>query len=163
MAKEMDIDAPEPIKWITPRMNNMKVHWLERNNHMLYGLYQNVNWDSENNDLMLTLQWRKNYGSFEIGDQIHKIQVEGLLMDIAIAEEDITRRKATTQQEAIQGRAVEQRYVAQLDLHNTGFCELTIFDCFFFVLVMLDTEKTGVTPIPSDLYNRIHEHTIIEY
>ena len=40
MAKEMDIDAPEPIKWIKPRMNNMKVHWLERNNHMLYSLHQ---------------------------------------------------------------------------------------------------------------------------
>ncbi|GAB4829270.1 hypothetical protein Ancab_018937 [Ancistrocladus abbreviatus] len=40
--------------------------------------------------------------------------VEGLMMDIAAAEEEITRWKVAAEQEAAAGRAVEQDYLAQL-------------------------------------------------
>lgn len=40
--------------------------------------------------------------------------VEGLMMDIAAAEEEITRWKVAAEQEAAAGRAVEQEYVVQL-------------------------------------------------
>ncbi|CAL5398595.1 unnamed protein product [Camellia sinensis] len=41
-------------------------------------------------------------------------KVEGLMMDIAAAEEEITRWKVAAQQEAAAGKAVEQEFVAQL-------------------------------------------------
>ena len=41
-------------------------------------------------------------------------QVEGLMMDIAAAEEEITRWKLAAQQEAAAGKAVEQEFVAQV-------------------------------------------------
>ncbi|KAE8705504.1 E3 ubiquitin-protein ligase RGLG2-like [Hibiscus syriacus] len=40
--------------------------------------------------------------------------VEGLMMDIAAAEEEITRWKSAAEQEAAAGRAVEQEFLAQL-------------------------------------------------
>lgn len=45
------------------------------------------------------------------------LQVEGLMMDIAAAEEEITRWKVAAQQEAEAGKAVEQDYVAQVCWH----------------------------------------------
>ena len=41
-------------------------------------------------------------------------QVEGLMMDIAGAEEEITRWKVASQQEAAAGKAVEQEFVEQV-------------------------------------------------
>lgn len=42
------------------------------------------------------------------------LQVEGLMTDIAAAEEEITRWKVAAEQEAAAGRAVEQEFVAQV-------------------------------------------------
>ncbi|XP_065875697.1 uncharacterized protein At3g49055 [Euphorbia lathyris] len=62
----------------------------------------------------------------ELGNRMHIIEeleekervanesVEGLMMDIAAAEEEITRWKVAAEQEAAAGRAVEQEFVAQL-------------------------------------------------
>ncbi|CAA6668021.1 unnamed protein product [Spirodela intermedia] len=62
----------------------------------------------------------------EIGQQKHRIKeleekehlanesVEGLMMDIAAAEEEIARWKLAAEQEAAAGRAIEQEFVTQL-------------------------------------------------
>lgn len=42
------------------------------------------------------------------------LKVEGLMLDIAAAEEEITRWKVAAQQEADAGKAVEQEFVAQV-------------------------------------------------
>ncbi|MFQ6621977.1 hypothetical protein Gotur_002176 [Gossypium turneri] len=42
------------------------------------------------------------------------VKVERLMMDIAAAEEEITRWKSVAEQEAAAGRAVEQEFLAQL-------------------------------------------------
>lgn len=64
--------------------------------------------------------------SKELSHRMHRIEkleekervanenVEGLMMDIAAAEEEITRWKVAAEQEAAAGRAVEQEYVSQL-------------------------------------------------
>lgn len=41
-------------------------------------------------------------------------QIEGLMLDIAAAEEEITRWKVAAEQEAAAGRAVEQEFIAQV-------------------------------------------------
>ncbi|GKV14625.1 hypothetical protein SLEP1_g25468 [Rubroshorea leprosula] len=62
----------------------------------------------------------------ELSNRMHRIEeleekervanesVEGLMMDIAAAEEEITRWKVAAEDEAAAGRAVEQEFVAQL-------------------------------------------------
>ncbi|XP_057496964.1 uncharacterized protein LOC130781682 [Actinidia eriantha] len=47
-------------------------------------------------------------------ERVANENVEGLMMDIAAAEEEITRWKLAAQQEAAAGKAVEQEFVAQL-------------------------------------------------
>ncbi|KAI3728357.1 hypothetical protein L6452_16991 [Arctium lappa] len=47
-------------------------------------------------------------------ERVANENVEGLMMDVAAAEEEITRWKVAAQQEAEAGRAIEQEYVAQL-------------------------------------------------
>ncbi|KAJ6719664.1 PARAMYOSIN [Salix purpurea] len=47
-------------------------------------------------------------------ERVANESVEGLMMDIAAAEEEITRWKVAAEQEAAVGRAVEQDFVAQL-------------------------------------------------
>ncbi|PSS28547.1 hypothetical protein CEY00_Acc03360 [Actinidia chinensis var. chinensis] len=47
-------------------------------------------------------------------ERVANENVEGLMMDIAAAEEEITRWKVAAQQEAAAGKAVEQEFVAQL-------------------------------------------------
>ena len=50
-------------------------------------------------------------------DEYHKaiyVQIEGLMMDIAAAEEEITRWKVAAEQEAAAGTGVEQEFVAQV-------------------------------------------------
>ncbi|GMP57817.1 hypothetical protein CsSME_00021736 [Camellia sinensis var. sinensis] len=47
-------------------------------------------------------------------ERVSNENVEGLMMDIAAAEEEITRWKVAAQQEAAAGKAVEQEFVAQL-------------------------------------------------
>ncbi|GMH27662.1 hypothetical protein Nepgr_029505 [Nepenthes gracilis] len=49
--------------------------------------------------------------------------VEGLMMDIAAAEEEITRWKVAAEQEAAAGRAVEQEYLARLSAVNQELVE----------------------------------------
>ncbi|XP_052204989.1 uncharacterized protein LOC127809876 [Diospyros lotus] len=52
-------------------------------------------------------------------ERVANENVEGLMMDIAAAEEEITRWKVAAQQEAAAGKAVEQEFVAQLSaLHH---------------------------------------------
>ncbi|KAG6757172.1 hypothetical protein POTOM_037475 [Populus tomentosa] len=48
-------------------------------------------------------------------ERVANESVEGLMMDIAAAEEEITRWKVAAEQEAAAGRAVEQEFVAQVD------------------------------------------------
>lgn len=47
-------------------------------------------------------------------ERVANESVEGLMMDIAAAEEEITRWKVAAEQEAAAGRAVEQEFVSQL-------------------------------------------------
>lgn len=42
------------------------------------------------------------------------MKVEGLMLDIAAAEEEIARWKAAAEQEAAAGRAVEQDFLTQV-------------------------------------------------
>ena len=48
---------------------------------------------------------------FTLSSILSMVQVEGLMMDIAVAEEEITRWKVAEQQEAAAGKAVEQEFV----------------------------------------------------
>ncbi|KAG4162473.1 hypothetical protein ERO13_D01G117050v2 [Gossypium hirsutum] len=70
--------------------------------------------------------------------------VEGLMMDIAAAEEEIIRWKSVAEQEAAAGRAVEQEFLAQivgLLLSIGTSSEITLsnnsIDSYFFILSRL--------------------------
>ncbi|CAL5396048.1 unnamed protein product [Camellia sinensis] len=54
-------------------------------------------------------------------ERVSNENVEGLMMDIAAAEEEITRWKVAAQQEAAAGKAVEQEFVAQVCRHKWTF------------------------------------------
>ncbi|KDO82165.1 hypothetical protein CISIN_1g005767mg [Citrus sinensis] len=56
----------------------------------------------------------KRIEELEEKERIANESVEGLMLDIAAAEEEISRWKAAAEQEAAAGRAVEQEFVAQL-------------------------------------------------
>ncbi|XP_071715775.1 uncharacterized protein At3g49055-like [Rutidosis leptorrhynchoides] len=60
------------------------------------------------------LQRKQQVDELEEKERVANENVEGLMMDIAAAEEEITRWKVAAQQEAAAGKAVEQEYVAQL-------------------------------------------------
>ncbi|CAL5349797.1 unnamed protein product [Camellia sinensis] len=61
------------------------------------------------------LSYRKQcIEELEEKERVANENVEGLMMDIAAAEEEITRWKVAAQQEAAAGKAVEQEFVAQL-------------------------------------------------
>ncbi|KAL5713016.1 hypothetical protein ACHQM5_015134 [Ranunculus cassubicifolius] len=47
-------------------------------------------------------------------ERVANESVEGLMMDIATAEEEITRWKVAAEQEAAAGRAVEQEFIAKV-------------------------------------------------
>ena len=47
-------------------------------------------------------------------DCLFVMQIEGLMMDIAAAEEEINRWKLAAEQEAAAGTGVEQQFVAQV-------------------------------------------------
>ncbi|XP_075495278.1 uncharacterized protein At3g49055-like [Primulina tabacum] len=59
-------------------------------------------------------EWRHRVEELEEKERVANENVEGLMMDIASAEEEIMRWKVAAQQEAAAGQAVEQEYVAQL-------------------------------------------------
>ncbi|GFY88184.1 hypothetical protein Acr_06g0001240 [Actinidia rufa] len=60
------------------------------------------------------LNYRKQrIEELEEKERVANENVEGLMMDIAAAEEEITRWKVAAQQEAAAGKAVEQEFVAQ--------------------------------------------------
>ncbi|ESR51453.1 hypothetical protein CICLE_v10030886mg [Citrus x clementina] len=56
----------------------------------------------------------KRIEELEEKERIANESVEGLMLDIAAAEEEISRWKAAAEQEAAAGRAVEQEFVAQV-------------------------------------------------
>ncbi|KAL3819299.1 hypothetical protein ACJIZ3_005204 [Penstemon smallii] len=58
--------------------------------------------------------WKQRVEELEEKERLANENVEGLMMDIAGAEEEITRWKVAAQQEADAGKAVEQEYLAQL-------------------------------------------------
>ncbi|KAI3733463.1 hypothetical protein L6452_12906 [Arctium lappa] len=60
------------------------------------------------------LQRKQQVEELEEKERVANENVEGLMMDIAAAEEEITRWKVAAQQEAAAGKAVEQEYIAQL-------------------------------------------------
>ncbi|KAJ9554603.1 hypothetical protein OSB04_018648 [Centaurea solstitialis] len=60
------------------------------------------------------LQRKQQVEELEEKERVANENVEGLMMDIAAAEEEITRWKVAAQQEAEAGKAVEQEYIAQL-------------------------------------------------
>lgn len=77
------------------------------------------------------------------------LQIEGLMMDIAAAEEEITRWKVAAEQEAAAGRAVEQEFVSQVCsqswTQNIQSFFWFYFCCFFLyetLLVVLKCKKT---------------------
>ncbi|KAI8024391.1 Uncharacterized protein LOK49_LG03G00207 [Camellia lanceoleosa] len=57
---------------------------------------------------------KQHVEELEEKERVSNENVEGLMMDIAAAEEEITRWKVAAQQEAAAGKAVEQEFVAQL-------------------------------------------------
>ncbi|XP_057948817.1 uncharacterized protein LOC131144284 [Malania oleifera] len=57
---------------------------------------------------------KRRIEELEEKERVANESVEGLMMDIAAAEEEITRWKVAAEQEAAAGRAVEQEFVAQL-------------------------------------------------
>ncbi|KAL7093808.1 hypothetical protein ACP275_11G062400 [Erythranthe tilingii] len=59
-------------------------------------------------------QWKQRVEELEEKERVANENVEGLMMDISAAEEEIMRWKVAAQQEADAGKAVEQDYVAQL-------------------------------------------------
>ncbi|CAH9077742.1 unnamed protein product [Cuscuta epithymum] len=59
-------------------------------------------------------QWKQRVEELEEKEKTANENVEGLLLDIAAAEEEISRWKTAAQQEADTGKAVEQKYMAQL-------------------------------------------------
>ncbi|KAL3649820.1 hypothetical protein CASFOL_006223 [Castilleja foliolosa] len=58
--------------------------------------------------------WKQRVEELEDKERVANENVEGLMMDITAAEEEIMRWKVAAQQEADAGKAVEQEYVAQL-------------------------------------------------
>lgn len=56
----------------------------------------------------------KRIEELEEKERVANESVEGLMLDIAAAEDEISRWKAAAEQEAAAGRAVEQEFVAQL-------------------------------------------------
>ncbi|KAL0364242.1 UNVERIFIED_CONTAM: hypothetical protein Sangu_0521800 [Sesamum angustifolium] len=59
-------------------------------------------------------QWKQRVEELEEKERVANENVEGLMMDIAAAEEEITRWKVAAQQEADAGKAVEKDYMTQL-------------------------------------------------
>lgn len=59
-------------------------------------------------------QRKQRVEELEEKERVASENVEGLMMDIAAAEEEITRWKVAAQQEAAAGKAVEQEFLAQL-------------------------------------------------
>ncbi|CAK9176001.1 unnamed protein product [Ilex paraguariensis] len=59
-------------------------------------------------------QWKQRVEELEEKERVANENVEGLMLDIAAAEEEITRWKGAAEQEAAAGKAVEQEFVAQL-------------------------------------------------
>ncbi|XP_028097629.1 kinectin-like isoform X2 [Camellia sinensis] len=70
-------------------------------------------------------------------ERVSNENVEGLMMDIAAAEEEITRWKVAAQQEAAAGKAVEQEFVAQVCRHK-----------WTFLLRYLSSGSSVVSPTP---------------
>ncbi|XP_042053477.1 paramyosin-like [Salvia splendens] len=60
------------------------------------------------------IQWKQRVEELEEKERVANENVEGLMMDIAGAEEEIMRWKVAAQQEADAGKAVEQEYISQL-------------------------------------------------
>ncbi|GJS38209.1 myosin heavy chain, striated muscle-like protein [Tanacetum coccineum] len=60
------------------------------------------------------LQRKQQVEELQEKERVANENVEGLMMDIAAAEEEITRWKVAAQQEAEAGKGVEQEYVAQI-------------------------------------------------
>ncbi|KAL1828701.1 hypothetical protein DCAR_0207952 [Daucus carota subsp. sativus] len=60
------------------------------------------------------IQRKQDVEELEEKEKTAKENVEGLMMDIAVAEEEITRWKVAAQQEADAGKAIEHDFVAQL-------------------------------------------------
>ncbi|PWA67469.1 hypothetical protein CTI12_AA315320 [Artemisia annua] len=60
------------------------------------------------------LQRKQQVQELQEKERVANENVEGLMMDIAAAEEEITRWKFAAQQEAEAGKGVEQEYVAQI-------------------------------------------------
>ncbi|KAL6567867.1 hypothetical protein OROGR_001535 [Orobanche gracilis] len=58
--------------------------------------------------------WKKQVEQLEEKEMVANENVEGLMMDVSAANEEIMRWKAAAEQEAEAGKAVEQEYVAQL-------------------------------------------------
>ncbi|WOH16599.1 hypothetical protein DCAR_0936157 [Daucus carota subsp. sativus] len=61
-------------------------------------------------------QRKQKLEELEEKERVANENVEGLMMDIAVAEEEITRWKVAAQQEADAGKAVEQDFMAQLSV-----------------------------------------------
>ncbi|CDP13251.1 unnamed protein product [Coffea canephora] len=58
--------------------------------------------------------WKQRVDELEEKERVANSNVEGLMLDISAAEEEITRWKVAAQQEADAGKAVEQEYTSQL-------------------------------------------------
>lgn len=61
-----------------------------------------------------SLESKQKVKELEEKESVANENVEGLMMDVAAAEEEISRWKVAAQQEAAAGKGVEQDYVAQL-------------------------------------------------
>ncbi|KAL3501108.1 hypothetical protein ACH5RR_035557 [Cinchona calisaya] len=59
-------------------------------------------------------QWKQRVNELEEKERVANANIEGLMLDISAAEEEITRWKVAAQEEADAGKAVEQEYTTQL-------------------------------------------------
>ncbi|KAL0385448.1 UNVERIFIED_CONTAM: hypothetical protein Sradi_2939100 [Sesamum radiatum] len=66
-------------------------------------------------------QWKRRVEELEEKERVANENVEGLMMDIAAAEEEITRWKVAAQQEADAGKAVEKDYMTQPGITDATF------------------------------------------
>ncbi|KAL0357845.1 UNVERIFIED_CONTAM: hypothetical protein Scaly_1470200 [Sesamum calycinum] len=74
-------------------------------------------------------QWKQRVEELEEKERVANENVEGLMMDIAAAEEEITRWKVAAQQEADAGKAVEKDYMTQKEYCCSKFDWFLLYLC----------------------------------
>jgi hypothetical protein len=67
---------------------------------------------------------------------MHSFQVEGLMMDVTVAEEEIKRWKMAAEEEAEAGRSIEQEFQTQVLCHKHISYSSDCSPCFQYPVYM---------------------------